>query len=59
MSNLALVLRDQGKYEDAEEMHRQAIRLHEIVLGKEYSKTLISMDNLALVLKTVFAGRAL
>ena len=47
MSNLALVLRDQGKYEEAEEMHRQAIRLRETVLGKEHSKTLISMDNLA------------
>ena len=45
MSNLALVLRDQGKYEEAEEMHRQAIRLHETVLGKEHSKTLISTDN--------------
>ena len=27
MNNLASVLRDQGKYEQAEEMHRQALRL--------------------------------
>jgi hypothetical protein len=59
MSNLALVLRDQGKYKEAEGMYRQAVRLHETVLGKEHAKTLISMDNLALVLGTVFTGRAL
>ena len=27
MNNLATVLRDQGKYEQAEVMHRQALRL--------------------------------
>jgi hypothetical protein len=59
MSNLALVLRDQGKYKEAEGMHRQAIRLHETALGKEHPKILISMDHLALVLGTVVAGRAL
>jgi len=32
-SNLALVLRDQGKYEQAEEMYRQALGLIETVLG--------------------------
>jgi tetratricopeptide (TPR) repeat protein len=35
MNNLALVLRDQGKYEEAEEMYRQALRLKETALGKE------------------------
>ena len=40
-------LRDQGKYEQAEEMHRQVLRLRETVLGKEYPTTLMSMNNLA------------
>ena len=34
MNNLALVLNDQGKYEEAEEMHRQALALYETVLGR-------------------------
>jgi tetratricopeptide (TPR) repeat protein len=50
MNNLALVLSHQGKYEQAEEMHRQALRLYETVLGKEHPDTLTSMNNLALVL---------
>jgi hypothetical protein len=37
MNSLALVLSDQGKYEQAEEMHRQAFRLRETVLGKRAS----------------------
>ena len=32
MSNLANVLSDQGKHEEVEEMHRQALRLRETVL---------------------------
>jgi Tetratricopeptide repeat len=44
------VLSHQGKYEQAEEMHRQALRLRETVLGKEHSNTLMSMNNLALML---------
>jgi tetratricopeptide (TPR) repeat protein len=40
----------QGKYEQAEEMHRQALRLRETVLGKEHPYTLASMNNLANVL---------
>jgi Tetratricopeptide repeat len=31
MNNLATVLRDQGKYEQAEVMHRQALRLWKAV----------------------------
>jgi hypothetical protein len=50
MSNLAGVLSDQGKYEQAEEMHRQALGLRETVLGKEHSDTLTSIYNLAYVL---------
>jgi tetratricopeptide (TPR) repeat protein len=36
MSNLADVLKDQGKYEQAEEMLRQALELQETVLGQEH-----------------------
>jgi tetratricopeptide (TPR) repeat protein len=43
MNNLAGALRSQGKYEQAEEMHRQALRLRETVLGKEHPATLTSM----------------
>jgi Flp pilus assembly protein TadD len=50
MNNLATVLRDQGKYEEAEEMHRQELGSCETVLGKEHPDTLTSMNNLALVL---------
>jgi hypothetical protein len=50
MSNLALVLSNQGKYELAGEMHRQALGLQETVLGKEHPSTLTSMNNLATVL---------
>jgi len=49
MDNLAGVLSDQGKYEQAEEMHRQVPGLRETVLGKEHPSTLTSMNNLALV----------
>ena len=52
MNNLALVLNQQGKYEEAEEMHRQALALRETVLGKEHPNTLRSMNNLALVLES-------
>ncbi|KAF1940357.1 kinesin light chain [Clathrospora elynae] len=44
MSNLALVLGHQGKYEDAEAMNRQT-------LGREHPETLTSMSNLAVVLE--------
>ena len=51
MNNLAIVLSDQGKYEQAEEMHRQALGLSETVLGKEHPDTLTSMNNLATMLR--------
>jgi len=41
--NLAEVLGGQGKYEQAEEMHCQALRLRETALGKEHPDTLTSM----------------
>jgi hypothetical protein len=36
MNNLATVLRDQDKYEQAEEMLRQVLGLSETVLGKDH-----------------------
>jgi tetratricopeptide (TPR) repeat protein len=45
------VLRDQGKYEAAEEMHQRALELKERVLGPEHPSTLTSMYNLAGVLR--------
>jgi tetratricopeptide (TPR) repeat protein len=47
---LALVLYRQGKYEEAETMHRQTLARREKVLGHEHPSTLVSMNNLAAVL---------
>ena len=47
MKNLAAVLRGQCKYKEAKEMHREALRLSETVLGKEHPDTLTIMSNLA------------
>ena len=50
VSNLASVLRYQGKYEEVEEMNRRALEGKEKALGKEHPNTLTSVSNLALVL---------
>ncbi len=47
MNNLALVLKNQGKYKQTEQMHQQTLELIEEVLGNEHSKTFTSMNNLA------------
>lgn len=47
---LASILDDQGKYDEAETMHRQTLTSMETLLGKEHPETLISMNELALVL---------
>ncbi|KAK3933485.1 hypothetical protein QBC46DRAFT_275652, partial [Diplogelasinospora grovesii] len=39
MNNLALTLKSQGKYEEAEPLHRQALELFEKVLGRENPST--------------------
>ncbi|KAK5107705.1 hypothetical protein LTR62_000899 [Meristemomyces frigidus] len=51
LSNPALVLRRQGKYEAAETMNRRALEGCEKVLGKEHPDTLTSVSDLALVLQ--------
>jgi hypothetical protein len=45
---LAVVLRNQGKYDQVESMHRQALRLRKTTVCKEYLNTLTSMNDLAL-----------
>ncbi|KAK8009195.1 kinesin light chain [Apiospora marii] len=50
MNNLANVLDRQGKYVEAEEMHRQTLALRETVLGREHPDTLDSVNALAIVL---------
>ena len=47
VNNLASVLRDQGKYEAAEEMNRRALEGREKVLGVEHPDTLTSVYSLA------------
>ncbi|RYP07907.1 hypothetical protein DL765_008977 [Monosporascus sp. GIB2] len=51
MNNLAKVLQNQGKYEEAEKIQRQALKLSQGVLGREHPSTLIRMNNLALILR--------
>jgi O-acetyl-ADP-ribose deacetylase (regulator of RNase III)/tetratricopeptide (TPR) repeat protein len=47
MKDMALALSGQGKYADAEVMHRETLALREKVLEKEHPDTLVSMNNLA------------
>jgi hypothetical protein len=58
MNNLATVLRYQGKYKQAEEMHRQTLGLCETVLGKQHPSTLRNMNNLAGKLYAPFGERS-
>jgi hypothetical protein len=44
--NLAEVLRSQGKYDEAEKMHRQALEGYEKALSKEHPHTLVSASSL-------------
>ena len=46
---LASVLGDQGKYEEAENMHRRALKGKEKVLGIEHPNTLNTVNNLAMI----------
>ncbi|KAL1970175.1 hypothetical protein VTN77DRAFT_6580 [Rasamsonia byssochlamydoides] len=51
ISNLGIVLENQGKYQEAEKMYRQALEGREKVLGPEHPDTVRSVDRLASVLK--------
>jgi Tetratricopeptide repeat len=46
-----VILRDQGRYEEAEAMNRRALDGREKVLGREHPDTLTSVDNLTSVLQ--------
>ncbi|KAK3383706.1 hypothetical protein B0T24DRAFT_645911 [Lasiosphaeria ovina] len=48
--NIAESYSQMAKYEEAEQMYRQALELNEKVLGREHPSTLDSMNNLGLVL---------
>jgi hypothetical protein len=50
MNNLAISLDRQGKYTEAEAMHRQTLQLRETLLGKGHPDTLRSMNDLAISL---------
>jgi hypothetical protein len=50
MDNLVVVLRRQGKYEEAVGICQQTLELKEKVLGQEHPDTLYSMNCLARVL---------
>ncbi|PWW75751.1 TPR-like protein [Tuber magnatum] len=51
MDGLALVLRDQGKYDESETMHRRTLERREKFLGPDHPDTLASTNNLAIVLQ--------
>jgi hypothetical protein len=50
VSNLGSLLDSQGKYEEAEAMHRRSLEGYEKVLGHEHPHTLTSVSNLGSVL---------
>jgi tetratricopeptide (TPR) repeat protein len=47
MYNVARALEDQGKYDEAEAMHRETLALSKKLFGDEHPKTLRSMYNVA------------
>ena len=53
MSNLAILLGDQGKLSEAEPLYRDALRCRRETLGDTHPKTLTSMNNLAWFLHTL------
>ncbi|GLI65193.1 hypothetical protein VaNZ11_008655 [Volvox africanus] len=53
LNNLALLLQDQGKYGEAEKLHRRVVACLDRLLGPEHPDTLSSVTNLASVMKAV------
>jgi hypothetical protein len=51
MNDLAGVLSDQGKHDQAEEVYQRTLELSETVMGKEHPLTLASMNNLAFTIQ--------
>ena len=52
LNDLALVLRDQGKFPEAEALQREALELRRKLYGNEHAEVAESMNNLALVLRS-------
>lgn len=52
-NNLGLILENLGKYEEAEAMHRQALKGYEKALGPEHLNTINSLNNIGWVLKNL------
>ncbi|KAF7175615.1 hypothetical protein CNMCM7691_009180 [Aspergillus felis] len=52
ISLLGLVLDDQGKYDEALVMHRQAVAGFKKLLGTDHRSSLVSLNNLGLVLRS-------
>jgi hypothetical protein len=50
LSNMALVYREQGELDKAEEMHRKVLRMRERLLVPDHPATLFSVKNVADVL---------
>ncbi|OCK73098.1 hypothetical protein K432DRAFT_313740 [Lepidopterella palustris CBS 459.81] len=51
MANLASTFWNQGRWMEAEDLQKQELEICSRVLGKEHPDTLISMENLAWILK--------
>ncbi|KAL5923854.1 hypothetical protein ACKVV7_001947 [Pyricularia oryzae] len=49
MNNLALVFKNQGKYEEAEQIHRKILEFNKKVLGPKNPETFNNINNLASV----------
>ncbi len=47
MDNLAILYKNQGRYDEAEPLHVETLEIRKRVLGEEHPRTLESMDGLA------------
>ena len=50
LNNLTLMLKEQGQYEEAEDLYRQALEIDEQTIGKNHPNYAIDLNNLAEVL---------
>ena len=51
MNNLAIILKGQGKSDEARKLHEQTLEIQRRILGPEHPDTLRSMHNLAAMLR--------
>ena len=52
LTNLADLLREVGRFEEAEPLYREALAIYEAALGRRHAETAIAMNNLAALLMT-------